>query len=176
MKFDYEQAVRKFRSHYERGLITSEELDSLLQIAKTREVAPAYDTSSQDLPDRNKESWIEIIAFYEALLDSDYSDVAPLLLDLVSRFGATPRAERFRAGQSLWHLMISTAAQRGLKDHEPFVAVTINDDFQFQIEYWEGFGKQSDDIAICDATTVLVILDQFLSRLWSDTRGKHIAQ
>jgi hypothetical protein len=88
------------------------------QLEGALEPADAENSAGQ-----NRESWREVIEFYEEMVQSpQWAFVAPLLT-LARQFAATERAERFRAGQSVLTLVISTAPQHGLRPGEPFVTV-----------------------------------------------------
>jgi hypothetical protein len=142
---------------------------------------------SESLSQRNIRSWQQMIAFYEKLLanpNQSWQKISPLLR-LVRTLASSSHAEAFRAGQSLWHLLISTAAQYGLAEGEPFVAVTLTKDNRFQVEYWRG--PEAEDVSsvclsvpickpvethICPESDILSTLEPVLKRLWNDTRGK----
>jgi hypothetical protein len=121
---------------------------------------------------KNLKSWDRMVLFYEGHQTSDYHEFTTPLLELVRRIAGTRRAERFRAGSSLWHLMISTAEKHGLKEHEPFVGVTTDQDLRYRIEYYSAFTRRVDAAATCDTADVLGELDRFLARLWAETRGR----
>lgn len=123
------------------------------------------------LAERNLNSWREIVGYYENIANGLGDSVAPLLR-LVRQFSETETARSFRAGQSLWHLMISTAEQYGLRDDEPFVVVTLVDEGrQFQLEYWPNTGGRPLEKHRCSAADVSLHLDRMLTRLWDDSRG-----
>ena len=122
------------------------------------------------LAERNLNSWREIVAYYEVIGNGLGEFVAPLLR-LVRQFSETETARSFRAGQSLWHLIISTAEQYGLCDDDPFVVVTlVEEGRQFQLEYWLKTGGRPLEKQRCGEAEVRLHLDRMLTRLWDDTR------
>jgi uncharacterized protein (TIGR02996 family) len=125
------------------------------------------------LADRNTASWQSMIGFYEEFdRHPEWAFVAPLLR-LVREVTGSETAKLFRAGQSLWHLMISTAAEHGLKQGDPFVAVTLSEEGrQFDLDYWDTTGGESVSRQSCGEGEILTPLGQMLARLWSSTRGR----
>jgi hypothetical protein len=77
----------------------------------------------------------------------------------------------FRAGHSLYWLIISTAERHGLELGQPYVAVKLEQDCPVRIEYWNtmaGDILQSHECAQDEDT--LLALEPFLTRLWNDTK------
>ena len=125
---------------------------------------------SDQLTERNVESWQDVVAFYEELTSKPFWERIAPLLRLTRQIVQSDRAKRFRGGTSLWLLMISTAAKHGLQPSDPFVCVSLDDDYRlFKFEYWNG--ENTTDCYFCDEADVLATRDRFLERLWNDTRG-----
>ena len=164
--------------------------EDLLQTATAARYAPGLESAAvcepfsrraiqkNSVPDwlaeRNLESWREIVNYYEDLERvSDASDthLSPLL-QLVRQFSIRDSARMFRAGQSLWHLIISTSEKYGLRDDEPSVLVTLVEKGRtFQLEYHRKPGGRPLEKLRCSETDVIQQLDRLLARLWDDTRG-----
>jgi hypothetical protein len=112
-----------------------------------------------------------MIGFYERFVGPRWAFLAPLPR-LVREVAGSETAKLFRAGQSLWELMISTAAVHGLKRGDPFVAVTLSEEGrQFELEYWDTTGGEIVARQSCDEGGILTALGPMLARLWSSTRG-----
>jgi hypothetical protein len=128
------------------------------------------------LAKQNIESWGYVVEFYKDLTaNSHFNHISPLLR-LVGEFAQRDQAKYFRAGVSLWHLLISTALQHGLKEQEPFVAVTLTEDFkQFRIEHWSKTGGKVLERIICDEKEVFSCIEPVLKRLWEETKGHNNA-
>lgn len=126
------------------------------------------------LADRNVNSWRDIVGFYEyfAGLEHCRAFVMPMLR-LVRQLAETEIAQSFRAGQSLWTLSISTAAQHGLGPDEPFVIVFMTAEGQsFQLEYRARIGGEVLEERRCTAAEVRTELERMLALLWANTRGR----
>ena len=141
----------------------------------------------EGIAERNLVSWKEIISFYKGFVNNPIGDTLPgnfydkvfsVLFNLVKDFSKTKQAKLFRAGQSVYDLMISTADKHGLKYGEYFVRVTFEKENIF-IQY-ETVGPISDDVNpniherySCSIDDDLkAILQPLLNRLWNETRGK----
>jgi hypothetical protein len=128
---------------------------------------------SPELIERNVESWQDIVSFFEMHSSFNAWEFLVPVLRLVEQIANTELAKLFRAGQSLYHLMISTARKHGLEDGEPFVAVRLERNSPMRIEYWDTTGG---DILQSDIRNpnedVLLMLEPFLVRLWDETRRK----
>ena len=125
------------------------------------------------LAERNIASWRDIVGFYEDFVARPNWDFLSPLLRLVRQIVETDTARSFRAGQSLWHLMISTADQHGLKADEPFVVVTLVENGQmFELEYRERIGGRVVENQRCSEPQVLAHLDRMLGTLWANTRRR----
>ena len=128
---------------------------------------------SDELTHRNLESWREMVAYYEDFVrHPDWERLYPILR-VVQMLASSDVAKQFHAGQSLWHLMISTAAKWDIEEDEPFVVVTLDGDSpQLLIEYWDKTCGSILEKHICDEGEVLSYLRPVLNRLWENTRGQ----
>ena len=128
---------------------------------------------SDELTRSNLESWREMVSYYEDFVrHTDWEWLQPLLR-VVRKLAASHMAEKFRAGQSLWHLIISTAPKWGLDENEPFIAMTlIGKSPQLKIEYWEKTGGRVLEKHTCGEDDVMPFLQPVLDRLWEGTRGQ----
>ena len=73
----------------------------------------------------NPSSWRWIIAYFEYVTGHPKSEKFLPLLHLTRELATSEYAQSFRAGQSVWDLVISTASQNGLRSNEPHVRVTL---------------------------------------------------
>ena len=72
--------------------------------------------------------------------------------------------------------MISTAVKHGLEDDEPFIGITLTEDFQeFIIEYWSETCGKVLETQTCKENDVLSCLAPILERLLKDTQGRDAA-
>jgi hypothetical protein len=122
----------------------------------------------------NQETWNRIVIFYERFLSMEYWQYLTPLYCLVKQVASSEKAKSFRAGQSLVTLMISTTSYHGLEDNDPFVTVELqrtekDEAALFEVEYWQG--NTFIEKRVCDEENVLSVLDEFLSRLWRDTKS-----
>jgi hypothetical protein len=128
---------------------------------------------SDELSQLNLDSWREMLAYYEDFVQHpDWKRLYPILR-VVQRLSSSEASKRFRAGQSLWHLIISTAPKHGLEENEPFVVVTLNGDTQqLLIEYWDKTCGSILEKYICNEDDVMSYLHPVLNRLWENTKGQ----
>lgn len=85
---------------------------------------------------------------------------------------SSSRADRFRAGTSLYHLIISTAPKHGLGPQEPFVAVTIEmATEQLELTYWAKTGGPVVEKKLCEEGEAFSEIDRLLDRLRQETKG-----
>src|SRR5688572_11364809 len=118
----------------------------------------------------NKQSWNRMVEFYQEFETRQWTFLAPLA-DLVRTVAASDLADRFRAGPSLYHLLVSTAPRHRLEPDEPFVSVTIDEAGVFSLAYWREIGGPILARKRCEAKDVLSELSTLLERLWADTKG-----
>ena len=141
----------------------------------------------EGIAESNLLSWEEIVSFYKGFVENPMDDILPgnfydkvfyKLFNLVKDFSETEQAKLFRAGQSVYDLMISTADKRGLNYGEYFVRVAFAKEI-ILIQY-ETAGPISDDENpnihegySCNLNDDLIpVLHPLLNRLWDDTRGR----
>ena len=117
-----------------------------------------------------------MISFYETLITWQGPLFAPLL-ELVTAMAASVDASRFRAGQSLDALIISTTSYHGLEQDDPHICVQVEwTTGLFVLEYWRGH-NQNDmlDSSTCQGNELMNRLSPLLEHLWRDTRGEEAA-
>ncbi len=125
----------------------------------------------------NPSSWQWTIAFFEDITSHPNEKFLPLL-HLVQQLAASEYAPYFRAGQSVWSLVISTAARNGLRFDEPYVRVALlrlDIPDTWQVGYYRG--ALADDLLdsrSCSTESLLPIVTVFLQRLWQETRGEKL--
>jgi len=131
---------------------------------------------------QNPDTWRQMIAFYEALVSGPSGTCLSPLLRLVRQIAASDRARSFRAGQSLWRLIISTAAHHGLSPDDPYVLVTLKPEVQFggpsadrerrlrAVYHDPAHGVHEEHV--CREEKILATLDLLLERLWNDSRSR----
>jgi hypothetical protein len=122
------------------------------------------------LAERNISSWREVIAFYQDFFGD--SDWVSHQLRLVRHLAESEYAMSFRAGTSLWFLLISTSIRHGLKRDAPYISViTCDRGTRFSLEYCSG--GVAEQHQICDEAEVLLHLKPILTRLWNDPVSEH---
>jgi hypothetical protein len=132
---------------------------------------------SEELIEKNLASWQSVISRYESFI----KDNEPVNQGFLPVFGLTKKiakselAKLFRAGTSLFPLLISTAEKHGLGDSEPYVAIDVWRNKNTRILYYRGQVKVTESDP-CESTDVLFErLQPFLERLWNETKGKNHA-
>lgn len=136
---------------------------------------------SEELAQENLKSWDYLTVFYDRLLASAGWDYVKPLVRLVEQLKQSEHAKYFRAGQSLWHLMISTASQHGLTEDDLYIYVTIKVEktiengkpvcFTRGIEVSYKQDIHTIEIITCDERELMTTIEPLLKRLWNDTRG-----
>lgn len=136
---------------------------------------------SEELAQGNLKSWQYLTVFYERLLASQGWDHVMPLVRLVEQLKQREYAKYFRAGQSLWHLMISTASQHGLSEDDLYIYVTIkvektikNDKpvyFTNGIEVSYKRDIHAIETITCNERELMTTIEPLLKRLWNETRG-----
>jgi hypothetical protein len=142
---------------------------------------------SEELAESNLRSWERIVSFYKGFIENPMGDILPgnsydtvnlALYNLVKDFSKTDKAKLFRAGQSVYDLMISTADNHGLRFGELFVRVAFDGD-HIVVQY-ETAGPITDnenpniiERRFCNLDDDLMhVLQPLLDLLWNETRGK----
>lgn len=127
----------------------------------------------------NQETWNDVVSFYEdeSMFGRRWQALAPLR-HLVKKIATSERAKKFRAGQSMFTLCISTTPYHGLEEKDPCVCVDeinalrlINDEApKFEIAYWPDT-RCATEKYVCSEDNVLEVLDQVLDKLWEATKA-----
>jgi hypothetical protein len=125
----------------------------------------------EGLAEKNIESWKNTFLRYQKFYKTEYNEWVFPVFDLVQKIENTEQANLFRAGTSLYSLLISTAEKHGMKDKEPFVSVFIERNIKPSISYWNDETKVIEQ-PLNPEDDWLFILQPFLDRLWNETRGK----
>ena len=126
--------------------------------------------------DDNPSSWRWTIAYFEyvtALPDPRWPDQCLPLLRLTTYLADSDVAQKFRAGQSVSDLVISTKGKDGLHWTDQRVKVgSAWKDEKFRVEYWRG-GESGDLVEgyVVTESEIIDTLMPLLDRLWSETGG-----
>jgi hypothetical protein len=122
----------------------------------------------------NQASWDFMVRFFEGyVVKPDWEYLLPLL-QLVKTIAISERALKFRAGQTVTMLKISTAPYHGLKENDAFVNVTVyevqNDvAVSFEVTYWKP-SRSSTQVWHCSQEELLSTVDSAMAQLWADTK------
>ncbi len=120
------------------------------------------------LAERNVESWRQMLLFYDDFLTHPGWEFVAGLRRLVTSALDTDLARSFRAGQSLYRLMVSTATRYGLELGDPFVGVDVRRPEQlFSLTYY-GPDYQIVEERTCEESEVVGALTDLLTRLGND--------
>ncbi len=125
--------------------------------------------SAKELAERNRESWSYMVRFYEQMIAKTGWEHLPTLHLAVSEIARSPRAAYYRAGQSLWFLVISVKAGHGLEDGDPHVGVH-REGGRWLVEYYDGYQLAAK--LPCDDTRLRETIETMMDRLWRETRGR----
>ena len=141
----------------------------------------------EGMVERNLASWEKQVEFFRSFADSSLFELLPesfigsaqkKIFELVRELSMSEHAKLFRAGQSVYDLMISTADRHGLKAGEHFVRVSFERKsivIQYEIAgpLTDGVNRNISERTYCSAEDNLMLkLQPFLDRLWNETRGK----
>lgn len=129
----------------------------------------------------NQETWQEVVLFYEdeSFFGKYWWQSLTPLRHLVKTIAASERAKKFRAGQAMVTLCISTTSYHGLKDQDPYVCVDVQRPMKedvkeeaprFEIAYWPDSSRATEK-HVCSEENVLEVLDQVLDQLWQATKA-----
>ncbi len=133
---------------------------------------PISDEKRED----NPSSWRWTVSFFEyetTLPNFPWADQCLPLLRLTEYLAGTEVAQRFRAGQSLIDLVISTKGHHGLGWTDHYVRVgTAWKDEKYRVEYWRG-GMAGDMVVgyVVTESEIIDTLMPLLDRLWAETGG-----
>lgn len=109
-------------------------------------------------------SWQWMTLFYKASIKLQGERLVPLL-ELVKTIAASDDASRFRVGQSVYALIISTTSNHWLEQDNPHVVVKAErTDDLFVLEYWSG--RKRNDLLVsstCQESELLVASLRYLS-------------
>jgi hypothetical protein len=137
---------------------------------------------TEELIQENLKSWERIIEFYEEFNSYPHWKYIKPLERLVKQLSRSRHAKYFRAGQGLWHLMISTVEKHGLNSEDFYVFVTLNVDLKrennqvvrtvknMQVIYKQG--PNEIESQTCDEKEIMTTIEPFLQRLWNETKGE----
>lgn len=131
---------------------------------------------SNDAADENQETWDDVVSFYEdKCFFGEYwwQILTPLRL-LVKKMAISERAKKFRAGQAMYTLCISTTPYHGLKEKDPSVCVDVprpvkDEAPRFEVTYCPDQSCATEK-HVCGEDNVLEVLDQVLDKLWRATK------
>ena len=139
------------------------------------------------IAENNLASWEKIVQFYKKFVD-DSEHHFPLenpmhkalipIYNLVKEISTTEQAKLFRAGQSMYDLVISTAEQHGLKPGDHSIRV-LNDAEFIIIQYdvgsllFDGDNPNIYESHTCNpGDNLMIVLQPLLSKLWNETQDK----
>jgi len=141
----------------------------------------------EGIAENNLDSWKKIVRFYKEFIDYSedyflleypmYKFLFPIY-NLVKEISMTQQAKLFRAGQSMYDLVISTAEKHGLKlgDHSIRVfidAKLITIQYDVGSPLFDGDNPNIYESHSCNPNdNLMVVLQPLLNRLWEETRGK----
>ena len=135
------------------------------------EVAEKLANLSIEQIKRNQESWMDVEKLFREFSVISYSqkEVAPVY-ELMKSVIATDLVKLFRAGHSMWTLMISTEPEERFSSHQPFIAIEVESDF-VQIKYMHTKGNVVLQKETCGVNVNgLEILAPYFERLWNETK------
>ena len=141
----------------------------------------------EGMAESNLESWKKQVQFFRSFADNSLVEILPessigialiKISELVKELSMNEQANLFRAGQSVYDLMISTADRHGLRAGEHFVRVSFERGsivIQYEIAgpLTDGVNLNISERALCSVEDNLMLkLQPFLDRLWNETREK----
>lgn len=130
----------------------------------------------ENLIRENKKSWDNMISFVDGFPTNDAWHAWKIFVGSMLRHGIDTGLDRyFRAGQSMQHIIFSTAEHHGLEDIDPSPPrVTIAFDERMRIYLaWSRFNlwfNKPDRQTYLTGDSANSILRIYLSSLWDETR------
>lgn len=100
----------------------------------------------QDLKDRFRASWDRIEQFYDELLSHKGWEWVRPITELITDLRQRDYDRLFRAGQSVWILMLSRSREHGLRPEQHFVAINPQRNGGMVVEYYTPEGKEAMEI------------------------------
>jgi len=151
------------------------------------DIAQKLSLLPEGIAENNLASWKKIVQFYKEFIDYPeyhfhlenpmYKFLLPTY-NLVKEISATEQAKLFRAGQSMYDLVISTAEQHGLKLGDHSIRV-LSDAELIIIQYdvgsplFDGDNPNIYESHTCNPSdNFMIVLQPLLNKLWNETRGK----
>jgi hypothetical protein len=123
----------------------------------------------------NRASWEGMLRFVDEFPDDKWRDWKTVVRPTLEASIRSGIAEYFRAGQSVHHLIFSTAEKHGLEDIQPSpprVTFGLDDDGKLFVglSRYSLFFNPPDRKQLVDRNNAFVVLKSFLSELWQLTR------
>ena len=125
----------------------------------------------EGLIEKNIESWKVVLNRYQGFAEKQYQEWILPVFYIVQKLAVSEYAKLYRAGTSLYSLMISTVEKHGLKEEDPFICVHIERNIKPRVYYRRG--PSVIDGPECNSVDEFVdALLPLLDRLWDETRGQ----
>ena len=143
----------------------------------------------EGLAESNIQSWNKMVKFFESPVDAMIGEHFPyshLIGKIAYAFSMNDQAKLFRAGEQAYTLIISTADEQDLKIGEPYLSVSISNEFLI-VRYKTNepsTTKERSNIKIkimdfgegekmnLSQHNIVTALQPMLNLLWDETRGK----
>jgi hypothetical protein len=143
----------------------------------------------EGIAESNLQSWEEVVSSYRDFVDNPIDSILPdniydkvflVVYNFIKVFSKTEQAKLFRAGKSVYDLMISTADEHGLRFGDLFVRVTFEGCYIVVQYETTGPITENEDPNIIERRScnldddLMIVLQPLLNLLWNETRGKKI--
>jgi hypothetical protein len=125
----------------------------------------------EGLAEENLRTWQHIVRLFEFYTSPDGGSQLKPVLDLVKVLSTSSQAKLFRAGASLYFLMISTNEKHGLEQGDAYIGVSLENDDSFDVYYFAATAQEAETFH-SNKDEIMPTLQPLLNRLWTETRGK----
>jgi hypothetical protein len=154
------------------------------------EITKNLDLVPKEVVESNLDSWKSTALFYKEYIDSPLNELLSEIswrktftpiYNSVKNILTTEQAKLFRAGHTVYELLISTANEHGLKSGEHYIRIASEGGFiiiQYEIMGSitdDGNPKAYESIVCTLQDDLMPALQPLLTRLWNETRGKENA-
>jgi hypothetical protein len=132
----------------------------------------------EGMPERNLQSWKEMVEYFGRIpvSEGEYSPQLFGIHEILDVFLVSEQAKLFKAGKSLYDLIISTADGQEPKNGEPFLRIYYAGGLMARYEINSSIKDKNlitHERKSCNLEDdVMTNLQPMLDLLWSETRGK----
>jgi hypothetical protein len=125
--------------------------------------------NQHEVQSANQASWDAIVRFYEDFVARPQWNYLMPILRLVKTVAMSERATRFRAGQTVANLKVSTAPYHGLKAADAFISIAVQEvQNEMAVAFEVNYSRLADSGSctwICSEEELISVLDGYVFAL-----------